>query len=73
MIIALLQNCVDIQKDIRGFRSETRSVSRDENHVISIKVEETIFPVFCALGEHVHDYRSFTELCGYTEGHTRLS
>jgi hypothetical protein len=40
MIIALLQNCVDIQKDIRGSRSQTCSVSHDENHVISIKVEE---------------------------------
>jgi hypothetical protein len=40
MIIALLQNCVDIQKDIRGSRSQTCSVFHDENHVISIKVEE---------------------------------
>jgi hypothetical protein len=40
MIIALLQNCVHIQRDIRGSHSQTCSVSRDKKHVISIKVGE---------------------------------
>jgi hypothetical protein len=40
MIVVPLQNCVDIQKDIRGSYSQTCQGSCDEDDVISIKVED---------------------------------
>jgi hypothetical protein len=37
--IVLLQNCMDLQKDMQGSCSETCPVSHDANQITSIKVE----------------------------------
>jgi hypothetical protein len=38
--IVLLQDCMDLQKDMEGSCSETCATSRDAHQIISIKVED---------------------------------
>jgi hypothetical protein len=38
--IVLLQNCMDLQKEMDGSCSETCQTSRDANQIISIKFED---------------------------------